>query len=63
MTRGETIQTILRSELQEWRSMSKDQVIEVLLMQRAQVLEEQNHDTLAEMLEEIDIAEVWGQAV
>jgi len=63
MTRQERIQTILRSELIQWREMTKDQLIQNLIMERSEVLEDLSSDTLDYMLEEVDVAQVWGQAI
>ena len=63
MTRAEMIQTILRSELIQWKEMTKDQLIQCLLIERREVLDEQGIDTLDFMLEEIDTAEVWATAI
>lgn len=63
MTRAELIQTILRSELQQWRTMTKDQLINCLLLERREVLDELNHDTLVYMSADIDVAEVWGATI
>jgi hypothetical protein len=63
MTREERIQTILRSELTQWHTMTKDQLIANLIVERRDVLDELSSDTLDCMLEDIDVAEVWGQAI
>ena len=63
MTRAERIQTILRSELIQWRTMTKDQLIQNLLTERMDVLNELSSDTLDYMLEGVDVAEVWGQPI
>lgn len=63
MTRAHLIQTILRSELQQWRTMTKDQLVNCLLLERHEVLDELSHDTLVYMSADIDVAEVWGQAI
>ena len=63
MTRAEMIQTILRSELIQWKEMTKDQLIQCLLIERREVLDEQGIDTLDFMMEEIDPAEVWATAI
>jgi hypothetical protein len=63
MTRAEIIQTILRSELTQWRTMTKDQLIQNLIMERMDVLEDQSSDTLDYMLQDIDVAQVWRQAI
>jgi hypothetical protein len=63
MTRAEIIQTILRSELAQWRTMTKDQLIQNLIIERRDVLDDLSSDTLDYMLEGVDVAEVWAQAV
>jgi CHAT domain-containing protein len=63
MTRAERIQTILRSELAQWRTMTKEQLIQNLINERADVLDELGIDTLDYMLEGVDVAEVWGQSM
>ena len=63
MTRAEMIQTILRSELIQWKKMTKDQLIQCLIIERREVLDEQGIDTLDFMMEEIDPAEVWATAI
>jgi hypothetical protein len=59
MTRAEIIQTILRSELAQWRTMTKDQLIQNLIVERRDVLDELSSDTLDCMLEDINIEAVW----
>lgn len=63
MTRAELIQTILRSELLQWRDMTKEQLLECLLIERRDVLDELSHDTLVYMSTDIDIEEVWATPV
>jgi hypothetical protein len=63
MTRQERIQTILRSEVLQWRTMTKGQLINCLIVERTEVLEDQTSDMLDYMLNEVDVAEVWGQAI
>jgi hypothetical protein len=63
MTRQEIIQTILRSELAQWRTMTKDQLIQNLIIERRDVLDDLSSDTLDYMLVGVDVAEVWAQAV
>lgn len=63
MTRAEIIQTILRSELAQWRTMTKEQLIQNLIVERREVLDELGIDTLDYMMEGIDVAQVWAQAV
>jgi hypothetical protein len=43
--------------------MTKDQLIQNLLTERMDVLNELSSDTLDYMLEGVDVAEVWGQAI
>lgn len=61
MTRAEMIQTILRSEIQQWRTMTKDQLIANLIVERRDVLDELGIDTLDYMLEGLDVAQVWAE--
>jgi hypothetical protein len=63
MTRAERIQTILRSELAQWRTMTRDQLIQNLINERADVLDELSSDTLDYMLQDIDVAEVWATPI
>jgi hypothetical protein len=61
------IQTILRSELINWKTMSKEQLLDIMLEDRRFFLETEvdqgNVEYLDELLEEINVAEVWGQAI
>ena len=61
MTRAEMIQTILRSEIQQWRTMTKEQLIQNLIIERRDVLDELGIDTLDYMLEGVDVAQVWAE--
>jgi hypothetical protein len=63
MTRAEIIQTILRSELIQWRTMTKEQLIQNMLLTRAYELEDQSSDMLDYMCQDIDVAQVWEQAL
>jgi hypothetical protein len=63
MTRAELIQTILRSELQQWRTMTKEQLLNCLLLERQEVLDDLSHDTLVYMSADIDVAEVWAATI
>lgn len=63
MTRAEMIQTILRSELAGWRTMSKDELVNRLLAERMIVLDELGIDTLDYMMEDIDVAQVWATPI
>ena len=55
------IQTILRSEIQQWRTMTKEQLIQNLIIERRDVLDELGIDTLDYMLEGVDVAQVWAE--
>jgi hypothetical protein len=61
------IQTILRSDLANWKTMSKDQLLGIMLEDRRFFLETEvdqgNVEYLDELLEDVDVAKVWGQAV
>lgn len=59
MTNAEKIQTILRSELVQWRTMTKEQLIQNLIIERTEVLEDQSSDMLDYMLQDVDLAEIW----
>lgn len=63
MTRAEMIQTILRSELTQWKTMTKEQLIQNLITERLDVLNDQSMDTLDYMMQDIDVADVWAQAL
>ena len=61
------IQTILRSELINWKTMSKEQLLDIMLEDRRFFLDTEvdqgNVEYLDELLEEINVADVWGQAI
>ena len=63
MTRAELIHTILRSELQQWRTMTKEQLLDCLIVERREVLDELSHDTLVYMSADIDVEQVWATAL
>lgn len=63
MTRAELIQTILRSEMLQWRDMTKEQLLACLLVERKEVLDELSHDTLTYMSADIDMEHVWTMAL
>ena len=63
MTKQEKIQTILRSELIQWKTFTREQLLENLLMLEEDILEGLNTQSLDELVEDIDLAEVWGQTV
>jgi hypothetical protein len=58
------IQTILRSDLANWKTMSKDQLLDIMLEDRRFFLETEvdqgNVEYLDELLEEIDTEAVWA---
>ena len=58
------IQTILRSDLANWKTMSKDQLLGIMLEDRRFFLETEvdqgNAEYLDELLEEIDTEAVWA---
>lgn len=57
------IQTILRSDLANWKTMSKERLLEIMVEDRRFFLETEveqgNADYLDELIEEIDIEAVW----
>jgi hypothetical protein len=63
MTKQEKIQTILRSELIQWKTFSREKLLENLLMLEEDILENLDTQSLDELVEDIDLAEVWGQTV
>lgn len=63
MTNQEKIQTILRSELIQWKTFTREQLLENLLMLEQDILEGLETQSLDELISDIDIAEVWGQAL
>jgi hypothetical protein len=58
------IQTILRSDLANWKTMSRDQLLDIMLEDRRFFLETEvdqgNVEYLDELLEEIDTEAVWA---
>ena len=58
------IQTILRNDLANWKTMSKDQLLDIMLEDRRFYLETEveygNEEYLDELLEEIDVQAVWA---
>ena len=58
------IQTILRSDLANWKTMSKEQLLGIMLEDRRFFLETEvdqgNAEYLDELLEEIDTEAVWA---
>ena len=63
MTKQEKIQTILRSELIQWKTMSREQLLENLLMLEEDILEQLENDSIDELIADIDIAKVWAEAL
>ena len=63
MTKQEKIQTILRSELIQWKPMSKENLINNLVMLETEILESADSVTLDMLVNDIDMAKVWGQTV
>jgi hypothetical protein len=63
MTKQEKIQTILRSELLQWKTFTREQLLENLLMLEEDILEGLDTQSLDELVEDIDLAEVWGQTL
>jgi hypothetical protein len=57
------IQTILRSELIQWKTMSKENLINNLVMLETEILEAADSTTLDMLVNDIDTAKVWGQPV
>ncbi len=64
MNNAHKIQTILRSDLMRWKTMSRDQLFDIMLEDRRFFLENEldqgNEEYLDELLEEIDIPTVWS---
>ena len=63
MTKQEKIQTILRSELIQWKTFTREQLLENLLMLEEDILEGLDNQSLDELVSDVDLAEVWGQTV
>ena len=63
MTKQEKIQNILRSELIQWKTFTREQLLENLLMLEEDILDGLDTQSLDELVEDIDLAEVWGQTV
>lgn len=60
MTKQEKIQTILRSELIQWKTFTREQLLENLLMLEEDILEQLEPDSLDELIEDIDVSMVWA---
>lgn len=67
MTNAEKIQTILRHDFNQWQTMSKDQLINILFEDRQFFLETEvqqgNEEYLDELLEDVDVRAVWAQPI
>ena len=63
MTKQEKIQTILRSELIQWKTMTREQLLNNLIDLESDILESLDNHALDELIEGVDFAEVWGQPV
>ena len=63
MTKQEKIQTILRSELIQWKTMTREHLLNNLLELEGDILRGLDDDTLDVLIEDIDLADVWGQTV
>jgi hypothetical protein len=58
------VETILRSDLARWKTLSKDQLLDILIEDRRFFLETEiqqgNAEYIDELLEEIDVPAVWS---
>ena len=67
MTNNEKIETILRSDFLNWRDMTKEQLLDIMIEDRRFFLNTEveygNEEYLDELLEEIDVPEVWAHAL
>ena len=63
MTKQLKIQTILRSELIQWKTMTRENLINNLVMLETEILESADSVTLDMLVNDIDMAKVWGQTV
>jgi recombinational DNA repair ATPase RecF len=67
MNNIEKLETILRHEFIQWQGMSKEQLLELMAENRRFFLETEleygNEEYLDELLEEVNIPEVWGTAI
>ena len=64
MTNAEKIQTILRSDLATWKTLSREKLLGMLVNDRRYFLEAEveygNDEYLDELIEEIDVEAVWA---
>ena len=63
MTKQEKIQTILRSEVIQWKTMTREQLLNNLVCLESDILEGLDNHSLDDLIEGVDFAEVWGQPV
>lgn len=63
MTKQEKIQTILRSELIQWKTFTREQLLENLLMLEEDILEQLDQASLDDLMSDIDVASVWSEVL
>ena len=67
MDNSHKIETIIRSDFLNWRKMTKEQLLDIMIEDRRFFLETEleygNEEYLDELLEEIDVPEVWAHAL
>ena len=67
MTNIEKIETILRHEFIQWQQASKEQLLQLMAENRRFFLETEleygNEEYLDELLEEVNIPEVWEKSI
>jgi len=63
MTKQEKIKTILRSELIQWKTFTREQLLENLLMLEEDILDGLDTQSLDDLVSDINIAEVWGKTL
>ena len=67
MDNSHKIETIIRSDFLNWRKMTKEQLLDIMIEDRRFFLETEleygNEEYLDELLEEIDVPAVWAHAL
>jgi len=67
MDNSHKIETIIRSDFLNWRKMTKEQLLDIMIEDRRFFLETEleygNVEYLDELLEEIDVPEIWAHAL
>jgi hypothetical protein len=67
MDNSHKIETIIRSDFLNWRKMTKEQLLDIMIEDRRFFLETEleygNVEYLDELLEEIDVPAVWAHAL